>query len=72
MITYEDEGKEYTASLDAPFYYKEREGTLKTVQRAWGYACHGDKDMLYSITSIHVEYPGEKKNGKQKNKRISA
>ena len=73
VINFEDGKHRYSASLYAPDYYKEKEETLRTVKRAWEYACHSDEDMLYSIASIVIDYKGEA-NEKEKtiNKKITA
>ena len=73
IINFEYKDKKCSASLYAPTYYKDPEGTLATVKRAWGYSCDGEEEATYGITSIEVKYEGlDNEQAKTKNKRISA
>lgn len=65
IINYEIGNKKCNATLYAPYYYKDKEGTEKGLKRAWGYACHGDEEMLYSITGISIDYEVEKDGRKE-------
>lgn len=58
IISFEVKNAIQTASLIAPKYYKDKDGTLATVKRAWECFCRGDEEKLYSITGIKIHYEG--------------
>ncbi len=60
------------ATLKAPRYYRDKEGTIATVKRAWECFCRGDEDKLYGITSISIDYEGAADGKANKNKRLTA
>ena len=72
VIYFEEGNSESTASLRAPKYYRDKEGTMNTVKRAWECFCRGDKEKLYSISSIDITYEGAENGEEQKDKRCSA
>ena len=59
------------ATLEAPWYFKDKEGTIETVKRAWEKYCNNNQTKLSSITSINIVYK-DKKEKKAINRRISA
>ena len=72
VISFEARGKKLSASLRAKNYYRDTEGTLATVKRAWECYCRGDEDKLYGITSIVINYEGADDGKEESDKRITA